>query len=288
MNPDLFAHYTKCFVNAPITKDVILIHSINELDDFDNINEKLIIFKGEDTTPSKIVNYLNYNHRLNNIQKINKVITNKYKYCVSYSYNSNLFCIITYAEYVNNKSTILDYIISMKRKLYYPFGHAECVVNLIEKMNQIDNENYDTKSIIEILGDINNKCEILGIINVDSLDKWKCINGNSTNSVLSNYTHKMRDMKRIVYDTPTNMLLKHFDLNENVAHYFTYIITPKYWAYGLIKNNFEYGAGHQMLVKNENDEVMVGGEIKIMDNKLLYNFHSGTYSKKKRFWKRIL
>ena len=104
-------------------------------------------------------------------------------------------------------------------------------------------------------------------------NKQKCINLlDFPNDYVINYSHDMRLPERIT----TNPLLN--SINSDTAVYYNYIINKDGLIIGKVIDSLENGVVHQLLVNSPQDEVYIAGEIKIENNKLVFNFLSGVYS----------
>lgn len=107
------------------------------------------------------------------------------------------------------------------------------------------------------------------------LDKTKCVpNPDGEYDYLVKYNHKLRNTSRI-YE---NVLPCSLPRTTRVKTYYTYILTRYGLVCGLILDSLELGTGHQMLVREEDDEVYIAGELELFENNLQFNFMSGTYS----------
>jgi len=110
------------------------------------------------------------------------------------------------------------------------------------------------------------------IINTE-LSRLKCINLlDFPNDYVINYTHDMRLSERITRNPFFN------EISKDKTSYYNYIIDKKGIIIGEVFDSLENGVVHHLLVENPSDEVYIAGEIKIEDNKLYYNFYSGTFS----------
>jgi len=103
--------------------------------------------------------------------------------------------------------------------------------------------------------------------------RFKCINIlDFPNDYVINYSHDMRIEERITRNPLFN------EISIGKTSYYNYIIDKKGIIVGEVFDSLEAGVVHHLLVENPDDEVYIAGEIKIEDDKLQYNFFSGTYS----------
>jgi hypothetical protein len=110
------------------------------------------------------------------------------------------------------------------------------------------------------------------IINKETT-RYKCINLlEFPNDYVIQYSHNMRLPERITHNPFLNQI------SSGRTSYYNYIITTRGIIVGEVFDSLENGVVHHLLVDNPNDEVYIGGEIRITDNKLTFNLYSGTYS----------
>ena len=114
---------------------------------------------------------------------------------------------------------------------------------------------------------------IFGLVRNTEPSRFKCINLlDFPNDYVINYSHDMRLEERITRNPFFN------EISNNKTSYYNYIIDRKGIIIGEVFDSLENGVVHHLLVENPDDQVYIAGEIKIADNKLEYNFYSGTYS----------
>jgi len=103
--------------------------------------------------------------------------------------------------------------------------------------------------------------------------RFKCINLlDFPNDYVINYSHDMRLPERITRNPFLN------EISKDKISYYNYIVDKQGIIIGEVFDSLENGVVHHLLVENPDDEVYIAGEIKIENNKLEYNFYSGTYS----------
>ena len=73
-------------------------------------------------------------------------------------------------------------------------------------------------------------------------------------------------------------LLDDTERRDNTVKYYTFLISDRGIKFGSINDGLEYGTAHLHLVDDENEEVIVAGEVKLSGTDLFYNFASGTVS----------
>jgi len=110
------------------------------------------------------------------------------------------------------------------------------------------------------------------IINREPI-RFKCINVlDLPNDYVINYSHDMRLPERIHRNPFFN------EISVGETSYYNFIINKDGIIIGEVIDSLENGVVHHLLVDKPEDEVYIAGEIKISDNKLSFNFYSGTYS----------
>ena len=72
---------------------------------------------------------------------------------------------------------------------------------------------------------------------------------------------------------------------DDAPVYYTYVIDGYGMGFGRVLDSLEMGVAHQMIVRHEMDPVIIAGELMIQDNRLWFNFESGTFSKIKNLKK---
>ena len=103
--------------------------------------------------------------------------------------------------------------------------------------------------------------------------RFKCINLlDFPNDYVINYSHDMRLSERITRNPSLN------EISIGKTSYYNYIVDKNGIIIGEVFDSLENGVVHHLLVENPDDEVYIAGEIKIENNKLEYNFYSGTFS----------
>ena len=103
--------------------------------------------------------------------------------------------------------------------------------------------------------------------------RFKCINVlDLPNDYVINYSHDMRLPERIRRNPFFN------EISVGETSYYNFIIDKNGIVIGEVIDSLENGVVHHLLVDKPDDEVYIAGEIKISDNKLLFNFYSGVYS----------
>jgi len=129
--------------------------------------------------------------------------------------------------------------------------------------------------------DIYQKRKIFNLIKNTDLFKFKCVNLlELPNDYVIKYSHDMRLVDRIKRNPLFNEISGDITSYYNLAktRYYNFIIDKKGVVIGEVFDSLENGVVHHLLVDNPEDEVYIAGEIKISNNELEYNFHSGTYS----------
>lgn len=135
-----------------------------------------------------------------------------------------------------------------------------------------DNDNYGSVNVISNFTHPLVKSVISLIKNTEPI-RYKCINLlEFPNDYVIKYSHDMRLAERITRNPFFN------EISIDKTSYYNFIVDKKGIVIGEVFDSLENGVVHHLLVDNPDDEVYIAGEIKIYDNKLEYNFYSGSYS----------
>jgi hypothetical protein len=173
---------------------------------------------------------------------------------------------------VFSKSSNKYYLFYREKSFLLWYEEALKFKNLIDA----DNDEYTEDKIHKYLsyfvkptgmGKIFNK-----IINREPI-RLKCIDVlDLPNDYVIKYSHDMRLIDRIHRNPFFN------EISKDKTSYYNFIIDKDGIVIGEVIDSLENGVVHHLLVDKPEDEVYIAGEIKINDNKLLFNFYSGTYS----------
>ena len=113
------------------------------------------------------------------------------------------------------------------------------------------------------------------IIKIDTSDvKTKCKHFDmDTPNLLLLFSNKQKRTSKIF-----TKLSDDRERMDNPIKYYTFLISDRGIKFGSINDGLEYGTAHLHLVEDENEEVIVAGEVKLSRTDLFYNFASGTVS----------
>ena len=113
------------------------------------------------------------------------------------------------------------------------------------------------------------------IIKIDTSDvKTKCKHFDmDTPNLLLLFSNKQKRTSKIF-----TKLSDDRERMDNPIKYYTFLISDRGIKFGSINDGLEYGTAHLHLVDDENEEVIIAGEVKVSGTDLFYNFASGTVS----------
>ena len=237
--------------------------------DFNNMN---VI-----TLPLSSVNYEFYIGDITNIDTIILLLNRKDYSNIQYGEKIKqgvLFgCVIIYSDIY--KQNILIYRSNKDKDNYNNTVDLKKNIQKIQSdpSNEIIN-NINSQQIFKqyIMLLNNSKYNFTKVINTEEF-KMKCINlPEYSNDIVIRYYHNMRNKARIKEDI--------FTLNNSIIpdSYYNYIITDDGIIIGKVIDILENGVIHPLLVKKQNDPVIIAGEIMVKNNNLTFNFMSGIYS----------
>jgi hypothetical protein len=148
--------------------------------------------------------------------------------------------------------------------------------------NDDDNDD-DLRKIIEInqsshynINEIINKITFYGLQYKESTNgiifnnvKCKSFNDENKYDLLANYKYEHR----------TNRVIYSFDQDDKSEYpkYYSFIISNEGIIYGKVNDGIEFGATHVQLVRNASERGIISGEIKVEENKVIFNFISSLF-----------
>jgi hypothetical protein len=157
------------------------------------------------------------------------------------------------------------------------FPHEYTKLMLFKKMVESYTDDYSPEQLKKLLDYFDSssilvKSVFSRIRNTEPI-RYKCINLlDFPNDYVIKYSHDMKLDERITRNPFLN------EISTDKTSYYNFVIDRKGIIIGEVFDSLENGVVHHLLVDNPDDEVYIAGEIKISNNKLEYNFFSGTYS----------
>jgi hypothetical protein len=220
-----------------------------------NINKINIYYEKYNKYKNK---YINLKNKLFGGTPINKTISIN-------PININIIEKLLYEDIdVESNNTNLSVI---KNDIFYLHSTNDDDLCKIIEINQSSQHN---------INEIINKITFYGLQYKESINgiifnnvKCKSFNDENKYDLLANYKYEHR----------TNRVIYSFDQDDKSEYpkYYSFIISNEGIIYGKVNDGIEFGATHVQLVRNVSEKGIISGEIKVEENKVIFNFISSLF-----------
>ena len=158
-----------------------------------------------------------------------------------------------------------DNMISVKKNKY-DFIVRDSLYDLFNIIQDIDKNDVDTLQE-----------KIRNIVNTDS---FKTINYNKCiHAIKCKYTTNYDIIMPFYNDQRADIIYKiDIPTDKNDTEYYVFMISTLGFKFYKIVDSLEYGSSHLHLIDNNNERIIIAGELSVKHNEISYNFSSGTFS----------